>query len=107
MEEERAVDSERCLTIDMTESDLIAANFAALGISNESKNTTPDRVLAAYKSFIEEHKRIPNAVEIATLIGLSPSSVRNSCRELTQADRMLRFVAASGQWAYMPRVVPE
>jgi hypothetical protein len=101
------VEAERRSVIALTESELIAANFAALGIANESKASTPDRVLAAYKDFIEEHKRIPTAVEIATAIGISVSSVRSACRELAQADRMLRFIGASGQWAYMPRVVPE
>lgn len=100
------MDAERSLTIDLTEADLIAANFAALGIANESKTATPDRVLAAYTAYIEEHKRIPAAGEIARIIGLSDTSVRDWCRSLTAGGKMLRFRAQSGQWAYMPKVTP-
>ena len=100
------MDAERSLTIDMTEADLIAANFAALGIANESRNSAPDRVLAAYKAYIEEHKRIPTAGEIARVLGLSDTSVRDWCRSLAADGKMLRFRAQSGQWAYMPKVKP-
>lgn len=92
--------------ISLTEADVIAANFAALGIANESRNSTPDRVLAAYKAYIEEHKRIPAALEIAKALDLSVTSVRNWCRGLAADGKMLRFRAQSGQWAYMPKVTP-
>lgn len=104
MEEGGTVEAERSLTIDLTEADVIAANFAALGIANESKIATPDRVLEAYTAHIAEHKRVPTAPEIAKALGLSVTSVRNWCRELAADGKMLRFQAKSGQWAYMPKV---
>ena len=92
--------------IGLTEADVIAANFAALGIANVAQASTPDRVLAAYKELIAEHKRLPSSQEVANRIGLSVSSVRAACRDLHREGSMLKFKASTGQWAYMPKVTP-
>lgn len=92
--------------IGLTEADVIAANFAALGIVNVAQTSTPDRVLAAYKELIAENKSLPSSQEVANRIGLSVSSVRNSCRDLAARGLMLRFRSTGGQWAYMPKVTP-
>lgn len=100
------MEAERRSVIKLTESELIAANFAALGIQNTAVAATADRVFDAYVAFAKEHKRLPTAARIAKALGLCPSSVRNACRSLHDEGRMLKFRSASGQWAYMPKVAP-
>lgn len=92
--------------IGLTEADVIAANFAALGIANVSQASTPDRTLAAYKELIAELGRLPSSLEVAKRIGLSVSSVRYACRDLESRGLMLKFKSTNGQWAYMPKVTP-
>ena len=90
--------------IGLTEADVIAANFAALGIQNNAVEATPERVFSAYVDFAKENKRLPTALEVSRIISLSVSSVRSACRALHEDGRMLKFRASSGQWAYMPKV---
>lgn len=90
--------------IGLTENEVIAANFAALGIANEDTVPLSDAVLSSYSEFIAEFKRIPTCVEISDRIGSCASSVRSACRKLERDGKMLSFRAKSGQRAYMPKV---
>ena len=84
----------------------IAANFAALGIANEATVPPAEAVLTAYSEFIAENKKVPTAGEIASRIGIGVSSVRDACRKLAAAGRMIAFRSKSGQTAYVPKVTP-
>lgn len=100
------MEADRVSMIDLTPDDVIAANMAALGLAENMKRPMSDRVLEAFKAYIEEHKRIPRSTEIAALVDSSVTSVRTACRVLADEGRMLRFVdKATGQNAYIPKVV--
>lgn len=101
----------RC-TVGLTESEVLAANLAALGLSADSVRTDDtgagDRVLAAYREVIAAEGRPVSAVEVARYASMSNSRVAAVARQLFDAGRMLRAVdKKSGKVVYLPKAEAE
>lgn len=92
--------------IDLTESQVIAANFAALGIdpSMSAVGSVDDAVFDAYVRFAKEHKQLPTHREIARTLGLARQTVTEACQRLRAEGRMQR-VEVKGRPFYLPMTV--
>jgi hypothetical protein len=101
------MEDERRGEIGLTPDDVLAANMAALGIQGQGKtNPRHEIILGAFVSFIAEHHRAPNAVDICSRTGINPTTVRAACRALCLDGRMLLYRSkATGQNAYIPKVI--
>lgn len=103
VEKSRTVDTER--EINLTESEVIAANLAALGASTDTRNSE-DRVFDASVELHRKLGRTPTSGEIARHLGnLSSTSVCATMSRLANCGRMLRVQMNGTRVAYIPKVV--
>lgn len=94
--------------INLTESEVIAANLAALGVSEDtaSEKSRPEQVLAALEHLIRERGRLVTNVELADHLGSSASSVGNVLRDLRTKGKVIQVTnRQTSKLAYIPKVV--
>lgn len=93
--------------IALTEHEVLLANLEALGLRKSvAVRPTVVNVLDQFLAFIREHRKVPSALDIATELGVSPSTVRDACRKLVREGKMIRFENASnGHPSFIPKVV--
>lgn len=102
------MEDERKSTIDLTADEVIAASLEALGLAPEvarsHKESSQDRVLAAYRAAIAELGRPVSTVDVGRRMGICNARVAAVASQLVDVGRMVRATdAKTGRVVYFPK----
>lgn len=94
--------------IDLSPSELLAAQLRALGVGADAMSpSTDDRVFSAFVDTMRESGSLVSIADIGKRLGVNPSTVALACRRMAQAGRMLTTKnPQTSRIAYVPVVEP-
>jgi len=94
--------------IDLTESEILAENLRALGVSTDVvAPPVEDRVFAAYEAAIRETGGFVSCGFVAGILGMNADTVVSVCSRLYRKGRMLKAMnPKTSKPTYVPKVAP-
>lgn len=93
--------------IEMTEEELLEANFKALGLDAKKDGMSPEqRMIEELPKMIRELGRLVSSAELGSRVGVSPNTACGILRRLAHRGEVLvTRNGRTGKLAYVPNVI--